>query len=49
VRWIQKIEDKKTLPKVLKLEREGHKIIARGKNYQVADYEKYLLDPRKGF
>ena len=27
-----------------RLEKEGHKIIARGKKYQVADLEKYLLN-----
>jgi len=26
-----------------RLEKEGHKIIARGKKYQVADFEEYLL------
>jgi len=27
-----------------RLEKEGYKVIARGKKYQVADYEKFLLD-----
>jgi hypothetical protein len=36
--WAEKLEAHRRL-----LEKEGHKIIRRGKKYQVADFEKRLM------
>jgi len=40
--WAEKLADKENFPKIVKLEKEGHKIILRGKKFQVADFEKCL-------